>query len=533
MKKFFYGMIALVSVSLFLVGCEKEVEVPKLDPNAAPYPDVIAETVGDLANYLDPEGDYSYTVVGTSGTLQLGADVTVPEGKTLYVYTGSLATNGGNSLIVQGKVVVGFAALSAAEAEPIVIDGGTVVVLGGGSLSLDAADAFVDTQGSPQPALGALTINGGTLTMATVAAKAGLEAAFARVTKGAFVATAVSGTDVMPSDLQNIGISETRRLTVVATVAEDADTTLTIPPGLTLTAADDDTLGHVTSLTVNGTLTADDATLAAATSLTVNGMLTSTSEAIDLPTTATITVGDNATLAVAGDTNTWENPTSLAIGKGATVALGGTDATLESLDSLTIGDHADVTLGTATTVKFADGGLTTFTIGQSSLTVGESSDGAIVNTNVAINKDATIKGITIAAGRTVTVTAATLTVDAAGITLTASGDPVAAKLVLVGGTTAGKLVTGDTTGTLGTSGDITLEASLTFTGDTDAAILKTTAIATAAGSAGVTAIVDSSATKFKSIQAGGAGVDLTLQAAATEQNTKISKLSALIATENT
>jgi hypothetical protein len=516
MKKFFYGMIALLGVSLFLVGCETEVEVDK------PYrvdnilvPEIMAADITQLTGYLAPTS--GYTVVGVSATtVTLTAGLEVPAGKTLLVRSGTLATASGFELTVKGKVFVEYGTTLKSDTASIVVDGGGIVVQIGGTLDVSAGSVD-DTAGDP--AFNTVTFAGGTLKPGTVADLDELKGLFAGIAKGTLeVTTLTSAASVMPSEVASIpGLSKDRVIKVTVS-KQETDEDLFIPAGLNLTTAT--TLEDITGLTVNGTLTANSATLAAATAITINGSFTTTSTGLAPAAEAEITVGAGGTLTATGATNTLANVKKLTVGNKADVDLGGVAATLVGLEELKIGDDSDVVLGTGTTVTFKTStGLSVFTIGKSSLTVGEAAGGALVAADVTIAQDATIKGITLAVDKTITVQAATLTVAATGITLKEDG-ATPAKIVLKGGTTPGKLITGGSTTTLGDSGDITLTDSVEFVA-TDGTELEAAGAAAVTTAKGVTALSTTGAA-FKSIQAGATGVDLTLKAGVSSASPKIS-----------
>jgi hypothetical protein len=507
-------MSALLSVSLFFVGCEKEVEVEKWRDPAREIlvPEVVATTPAQLTEYLAPAS--GYLVVGTSGTFQLSADTVVPTDKTLIVQSGTFSTNS-KKLTVKGKVYVNYdTTLTASDGNgAIVADGGSVTVLIGGNLNVASAASVVDTAGT------LVSINGGTLTVASLASTA-IGTTLGYITKGELVVTALSNaSSVMPSDITKIaGISKDKRLTVAAGKAETV-ATLTIPAGLDLTAFGGDTFQNITTLTVNGKLTADAAaTLAAATKIDVGngGTLVIPGAAVAVASAGVdIEVGNGGTLTAAGATNEWAKVKTLTIKDGAKVDLGGIAAIFADLESLSIGDDSNVVLGTATgtTVTFKSTGLTKFEIGKSSLTVGEATTGAKVNVNVAITQDATIKGITILKGKKVEVTGATLTVGATGITLQA--DASAAQLILKGGAKPAMLITGGADATLGVTGDITLTGAVEFVATGAATTFQVSGAANVTTAKGVLGLT-SSGVAFKSIKAGAANQDFTFKAGASQ-----------------
>jgi hypothetical protein len=315
MKKFLFGMGALLSVSLFFVGCEKEVEVEKWRDPAREIlvPEAVATTPAQLTEYLASVSGYS--VVGTSGAFLLSGDTVVPADKILMVQSGTFSTNS-KKLTVKGKVYVnnGTTLTATDGLGAIVADGGSVTVLIGGNLSLATTASVVDAAGT------LVNIKGGTLTVASLAS-ADIAATLGYITKGELVVTALSNVaSVKPSDITGITtISKDKRLKVTVTQDETVTAAFTIPEGLTLTASG--VLTFNDNITVAGTFNPPAFTVAETKTLTVTGTLNAT---------ATLTVTGTA---VIGDTTNKVTLTKAAVSAGT---LSGATSTLDLIDPQTI-----------------------------------------------------------------------------------------------------------------------------------------------------------------------------------------------------
>jgi hypothetical protein len=101
-KKFLFGMIALLSVSLFVLGCSTDSD----DDDDPPPPKTSAELAQELAEYLEDasfDGDTATVTLGAAVTLT--EDLTVPAGVTLETDEYTLTVNG-VSIAVNGTLSV-------------------------------------------------------------------------------------------------------------------------------------------------------------------------------------------------------------------------------------------------------------------------------------------------------------------------------------------------------------------------------------------------------------------------------------------
>jgi hypothetical protein len=291
MKKSFCVMTALMGASLFLSGCQMEVEVEKLVPVPGPTTainyDVAVDNLDDLKSALQ---DPAISVVGVFGEIVMTTyhDLTIPSGKTVSIHSGSaliIASSG--ELVVKGTVYVGYGSLlrvTNSASGYIQMSGGSVNVLYGGALVLHNA-LDIQTGGSGAvTSLGtsAVTIDGGTLVVEVLQDKAAINNAFASVKRGMLVVESLTdATSIMPSDITSIAVSETRMLAVTLITSplgspgkKETEPSLTIPEWLMLTVYGDDVLADVEEFQINGVLEVNtDLTISSGTTLNIAGEL--------------------------------------------------------------------------------------------------------------------------------------------------------------------------------------------------------------------------------------------------------------------
>ncbi|MDR0640039.1 MAG: hypothetical protein LBG27_14285 [Spirochaetaceae bacterium] len=326
MKKFFFGMAVLLSVSLFLIGCPTETEEKIVTNTVLLQPDKTVTTSGDngadLKTALATEGVNIVAFAPASPVTLSTAPLVVPTGKTLQLL-GGLTTASNAGVVVEGKVIVGAGGVltaTAAAAKISVKSGGRIEVLKGGILSVDAAATVYDGVTASASVIGSsAVINGGTLKY-TAATEVGtvptIAAVLALVSSGELDLTGLTLSSLKPSDLAGVtGITPSKRLRAPAGANESAGATLSIPAGAIITIASTDTLAAIAG------------------AISVAGELD---------------IGASSTLAVAGSIST--------SGTGKVVSTTTTPATLANLlgkagTALTIEQGDAVTLAAATEVK--------------------------------------------------------------------------------------------------------------------------------------------------------------------------------------
>jgi hypothetical protein len=386
------------------------------------------------ADLVIPSGK---TVYADASSFTLTAHLAVEQGATLVIVDNLTTATAGN-LLVNGTVKVGPGAVLVATAATDVtsytvettgaLTAGTATVIGtsavqvlkNGRLQLAATDVAAADK---------------TFTLATAWAAAG---------EGHLIISGVTTFTVselvaLATETRGIGAA-TSDTTVALPAVIPVNTHIAVTGAVTDTA---DTEHH--KLTVNGELdlsSTSTATLAGVKEIEVGdgGKFTSTNAALATTALTKITVGKGATFSTTGNASgaTYAEVTQIEVGAGSAVTLNAaaTLAKLASLDvgasstfssaaataayaaltTLSVGDYATATLaGTSgTAVTFATAGLGTLTLGKNA-TVDAGASSAVVkggtDTAVSISKDATLSGIKIKAGTTLTVaTGATLTV---------------------------------------------------------------------------------------------------------------------------
>ncbi|MDR1443573.1 MAG: hypothetical protein LBI94_01725, partial [Treponema sp.] len=310
-KSQLFGLLAALTAVVIFTGCptdpdieyrdkivekEKIVEKDKIiDNDVMIHIDTLAENqAGLVAALANPA--YEDKVIGYDGSTALASEsVTIGEKYAVYILNGGdLATGSGAGLTVEGTLWVGYgAALTVGDSsEPIVVDGGVVNVVTGGTLSIDSADSIQDAEGETALGTAAVSIVNGKLAYTDGSGfdtTTKIAAALGYITSGTLD---VGEVELKPSEVTGITIPQNKSLIANTGDTDETATTLIIPAGLVLTTGDD--LDSVTELTVYGTLTASSATLksdGAALTVGANG-----SASIGAATLLTSTVEGSLTL---------------------------------------------------------------------------------------------------------------------------------------------------------------------------------------------------------------------------------------------
>jgi hypothetical protein len=383
-KKFLTVMAALLGVSLFLVGCETEVEVPG-SSNLIHFDETVG-TIGDLTNALLEEGPLTIAVADNGTGIELTAPLVIPEDKTVYLLT-ELKTGTSCGLTVEGIVYAGAGGkltTTTATAGIAVPATGRVYVQKGGTISTDAWNAVSDgSTGSAFEAGRVSLVEGGTLSYGgALLAPDGLEAALKYFSAGTLVVTAATNTGTplaIIGAVNNGGVNSSKWVKITAGDNAGADA-LVVPVGLDLTAKGSDAFATVASLDVRGILTLDPAaTLNAAQTVVVSG---------------TLDLGANNALTLAGLT-AGEFKTSGGVVKSAIAT--GSQAYLKVLlgaagNPLNLEHSTAITLGT-TGMTVKDG--TTLTLTGGTLTADNTA-----TANLTVNGTVVLDGGSIATGTT-------------------------------------------------------------------------------------------------------------------------------------
>jgi hypothetical protein len=382
MKKFFYGMIAL-SVSLFFVGCETEVEVPGDKVTSVEDYDAVARNLTDLAGFV-AEGNAAKTLALT-GDVELTAALTIPAGKEVYLFGGSLET-GAFALTVEGKLFVkkGDTLTVTTSTGSLVVPAGGAVSIEKGTLVADAADAVVVEAGG-DTALGTnVVIKGGTLQLVTAITAVPDAAVFGYVSSGALTVTT---TTLKPSAFSAVSVPAGVELAVATTANEDSTADFTVPVRVNLVTTG--TLSTLTgNVTINGTFTATELTVATEKTLTVNGMLIAAGDVtvVDYGTEATAFSGGGLIVTIMN--GTFEGYT-IAVPK--TVAAVKLAITVLKADAAKLADDAnldlDTTFGTSSVT-----GIGSVTVTATTATVISAVADGVANVEKAITLTSALAG---------------------------------------------------------------------------------------------------------------------------------------------
>jgi hypothetical protein len=298
-KSLLFGLLAVLAAVFIFTACdngttttegpEREVEVPI-------EIDIVVTTEGELkALFPDPDGtakkdtsEWKGKVIGLNADITLTANLTIPEGYTVYLFGNkTLATNSTYGITVKGNLEVGAGGMVsvADSAKPIVVtDTGNITIDDEGYLSLYLITDINDGATKPKTVVGdtsKVKVEGGTLILTAFTKLSDLTKAFDSVKSGLLY---VDGPKpVKPSDITSLDITENRKITVEVSKTETA-TSLIIPKGMDLTTYG--SLPLVTNLTIDGTFTTTSS-LTVLTDLTITGTFNSTGT---FPALKTLTV---------------------------------------------------------------------------------------------------------------------------------------------------------------------------------------------------------------------------------------------------
>jgi hypothetical protein len=256
-------MSALLSVSLFLIGCPTETaEKPTLGGSTIIHFDTVVATDADLANALAPHSGFK-TIAFHGDNTGKGVDLVkstkIPADKTVEFFS-PVTTKG---LEIQGVVYVGSGGLltAAAAGEVSVTGNGVLYVQKGGALATDAAGSVND---GAKPAKA--TVLGktdkvsiaGTLDILAKTEK-GITDALGYINTGATLKV-TGDTTLAPTVVLNLLKPYASKFVVVTANKDETTepTTLTVPAQVNLTT--DNAFDKVATLTVNGTLNASAVT---------------------------------------------------------------------------------------------------------------------------------------------------------------------------------------------------------------------------------------------------------------------------------
>jgi hypothetical protein len=284
-NKFFYGVIAVLSVSLFFAGCPTEVvtktkvvdrwndvDVDKMVTNETDLRAVLEDAAYKGKNI----GFYSTSAVSLTSLPSIPADYTVNLWSPLIV-------DGSHTLVVEGTVKVKTkGALSVkGTAKITVADGGKINVQNGGTLLTDAETNVLDSVAGITAlgkAPGKVTFEPDATLKYTEHSDFQVSAGVERALNYTGVGTLDLGvkplpfTGAMPSTLADLARASSAKLIAKAGVNESQQT-LDIPANATIETNSPDALSNVAHLTVNGKLTAPFVLTSSIQTLVVNGEL--------------------------------------------------------------------------------------------------------------------------------------------------------------------------------------------------------------------------------------------------------------------
>ncbi|MDR0638633.1 MAG: hypothetical protein LBG27_07015 [Spirochaetaceae bacterium] len=463
MKKFFlYGMTVLLSVSLFLAGCDTEVEekIVYRDRDVAtvvPADAVPAGTETVLRGLL--EASSGVAVIEYTGSAP-AAELVIPAGKTVYLNKSGGITLSAHLAVEAGATVVLVKDLTTATGGKLLVNGTLKVASGGGLITTAAATEVTDytvSEGVITPGVntvigtgkvqvleqGGLLLKSGDVVETAATNKFTPAQAWAAAGKGHL---AIDGSSTLSVAALLTGVAPTAKR---GFSAESSATALpgTIPVGAYITVSGAITdAGADHKLTVNGGLevTGNNFTGAQLTEITVGnyGSLVIPSTAFATTALTKITVGKGAVFDAESASNaTYAAVTEITVGAGSEVTVDagalfsvlttlevGAGATFDAdkataptyakLATLTVGDYAAAALAKseATAVTFdATAGLGTLELGKNAAVDVGAATGAILGKTGAptftVSEDAVIGGkVTVGADAELIVDDAALTV---------------------------------------------------------------------------------------------------------------------------
>jgi hypothetical protein len=512
MKKFFYGMTVLLSVSLFVIGCAQEPEetiirentevminIDRYVSNATALANALKDSSVKSVGFFATNGEVTLSAFGEDG---LAVPFVIPNDRMVVFFSDVAASTQG--LVIEGIVYVSGGTLTAASTAKISVkDQGRLYVQNEGTLATDVA-ASVDNRTAGTTALGTAAV-GFTGTLSYSAATdftAGVDAAADQAAVAKAVGYAGTGglritgaiTKLAPENLIAAAAGKPAKFAAEAGAAVAAATaSLEIPSNVYITALSSDALATVKTLTVKsgGGFLTDAGALVTATAITVEEDAHLTSVATGLPAGVKIVVGKGAE----ASTGTLTKVTA-----GSSVAG-------ELTAAITAFFDADAKLEVAAGAKV--NGLT--------FPAATEISSALATDNVTISADLTVPAslapwtlgnkLTLAAGVTLTLTG-DVDVDSEALVLTAATSTGGAKLAGTGKVIAGVAeIVGGTAGwqAVGASGTVSITAD-TIASSVAAAELTaqdaTSAITVAAGTLTVNGVITLATSKGKVVLTG-------------------------------
>jgi hypothetical protein len=459
MKKFFYGMAVLLSVSLFVIGCAQEpeetiirentevmIDIDRYVSNATALADALKDSSVKKVGFLATGGEETLSATDEDGA---AVPFVIPNDRTVVFFSDVAASAQG--LVIEGIVYVSGGTLTAAATAKISVeDQGRLYVQSEGTLVTDV-EASVDNGTAGTTALGTAAV-GFTGTLSYSAATdftAGADAAADQAAVAKAVGYAGSGTlgisdaitKLTPENLLAAAAGKPAKFAAEAGAAvAAATTTLEIPSNVYITALSSDALATVKTLTVKsgGGFSAAAGALVTATAITVEEDAHLTSIATGLPAGVKIVVGKGA---------------GVTTGTLAKVAAGSSVAgDLTAIIAAFVDADAKLTVVAGAKVN----GLTFPAATEISSAL--AADTVTID-NLSLNGE---KTLTVPAGKTLGVNATkTITVSDGTLVLTAAASTGGAKLAGTGKVIAGAAeIVGGTAGwqAVGASGTVSITA---------------------------------------------------------------------------
>jgi filamentous hemagglutinin len=263
-------MAALLGVSLFLIGCETEVEVPVPGKSDVIHVDEFVSNLSLLQGALNNSGNKTVALRG-SLTGSLTAKLEVPANKALVLHaalpaqTVGVEISGTVYVEVDGSLTAGSTTLVS------VLAGGVLNVSEKGTLVVDAATSVNDGTGSTVLGPGGKVNIAGRLNWGgTLTAIADLDAPLSYVGDGGVLVVTTAAASITPTEVVTKANANSGKFIVVEANGADATGgTFSVPANARITTSA--VLGSAASITVYGGLTTSGATtgLAAGVAVTV------------------------------------------------------------------------------------------------------------------------------------------------------------------------------------------------------------------------------------------------------------------------
>jgi filamentous hemagglutinin len=332
-------MAALLGVSLFLIGCETEVEVPVPGKSDVIHVDEFVSDLSLLQGKLNNPANKTVALSGTP-TNSLSGKLTVPANKALVLHAALPAHAAGVEISGTVYVEVGGSLTAASGTLVSVLAGGVLNVSEKGTLVVDAATSVNDGAGLTVLGPGGKVNIAGKLNWGgTLTAIADLDTALGYVGDGGELVVTTAAASITPTEVVTKANANSGKFIAVEANGADSASSLSVPVNARITTSA--LLGSAASITVFGGLTAASATgLAAGVAVTVKeGGSASLGGAIVLLDSSveeygTLTLGGTVTFASSSD--------EIAVVAGSTVNgvtfPAGTDITAVAANALTIGN---------------------------------------------------------------------------------------------------------------------------------------------------------------------------------------------------